>query len=57
MGPTPGVETPITPVEPDVLDGGDGVEWLGVDGLAPDSSSGYRQVNSLILVELADEHL
>jgi hypothetical protein len=29
MGPTPGVETPITPVEPDVLDGGDG----GVEGL------------------------
>ena len=27
-----GLETPITPDEPDVLDVGDGVEGLGVDG-------------------------
>jgi hypothetical protein len=37
MDPTPGVETPVTPGEPDVLDGGDGVEVL--DGLV-----GWRRV-------------
>ena len=34
-----GAETPITPEEPDVLDGGYGVEGLGVDRLAAVSSS------------------
>jgi hypothetical protein len=29
----PGVETPVTPDGPDVLDGGDGVEGLVVDGV------------------------
>ena len=28
MGPTPGVETPLTPDEPDVLDAGDLVEGV-----------------------------
>ena len=32
MGSTPGVKTPITPVEVDEVGVGDGVEWLGVDG-------------------------
>jgi hypothetical protein len=30
MGPTPEVETPLLPDEPDVLDGGDEVEGVGV---------------------------
>ena len=30
----PGAEIPFVPVEPDVLDGGDGVEGVGVDDLA-----------------------
>jgi hypothetical protein len=33
-GARPGVENPVTPDGPDVLDGGDGVEGLGFDGLA-----------------------
>jgi len=33
-GPAPGVETPGLPDEADALDAGDGVEGLGVDGLA-----------------------
>ena len=33
------VETSDTPDGPDVLDAGDGVEGLGVDGLATGSSS------------------
>jgi hypothetical protein len=33
-GPAPEEETPLTPVEPEVLDGGDGVVGLGVYGLA-----------------------
>jgi len=32
MGPYPGVEITYTPDEPDVLDGGNGVEGLGVFG-------------------------
>ena len=35
----PGEETPVTPDEPDVLDAGDVVEGIGVDGLAACSSS------------------
>jgi hypothetical protein len=35
MDPTPGVETPVTPGEPDVLDGGDGVEVLDGRASAP----------------------
>jgi hypothetical protein len=34
MGPTPGVDTPLTPDGPDVLDGGEVVEGVGVVGLA-----------------------
>jgi hypothetical protein len=34
MGSTPGVETPITPDEPGVLDGGNWVDGLGAAGLA-----------------------
>jgi hypothetical protein len=34
MGPTPGIETPIIPDEADALDVCDGVEGVGVDGLA-----------------------
>ena len=34
-----GVETSVTPDEPDVLDAGDGVQGLGVGGLASGSSS------------------
>jgi hypothetical protein len=33
MGPTPGLETPVTSDEADVLDAGDGVQGLGVGGL------------------------
>jgi hypothetical protein len=33
-GYTPGVQTPVTPDGPDVLDGGDGVEEVAIDGLA-----------------------
>ncbi len=32
MGCTPGLETPITPDEAGVLDAGDGVEGLGIEG-------------------------
>ena len=35
----PGAEIPFVPVEPDVLDGGDGVAGVGEDGLATGSSS------------------
>jgi hypothetical protein len=38
-GGLPGVETPITPDEADVLDAGDVVEGLGVGGLARGSST------------------
>ena len=38
-GPYPEVKTPLTPDQPDVVDTGDVVEGLGVDGLATASSS------------------
>ena len=38
----PGGEAPDTPEEPDVLDGGDVVEGLGIDGLATGSSGVAR---------------
>ena len=38
-GSTPGVETPAIPDVVDVVDAGDGVAGLGVDGLATSSSS------------------
>ena len=64
-GPTPGVETPLTPDEADVLDAGDGVEGYGVDGLALGLSSAsgcgvfswYWQVNRPKLVESGHEYL
>ena len=34
----PGAEIPFVPVGPDVLDGGDGLEGVGVDGLVTGSS-------------------
>jgi hypothetical protein len=34
MGTYPGVETPVIPVDPGVLDGGDGVEGIGGGVLA-----------------------
>jgi len=48
-GAYPGVETPITPDEPDVLDAGDVVEGLGVGGLElsiPEISGQVRSVNA-----------
>ena len=35
-------ETLVTPDEPDILDGGDVVEGVGVDGLAVDCNCCYR---------------
>jgi hypothetical protein len=43
MGPTPGIETPVTLDGPDVLDGGDGVE-----GLVGDALRWVRQVRRVV---------
>ena len=47
MGSTPGVKTPLTPDEPDVLDGGDRVEGVVGDGLA--SGCRVRRVGGCFL--------
>ena len=44
----PGVDTPLTPVEPDVLDAGDVVESVGVVGLA--AGCRVRRVGSWLVV-------